>query len=86
MLKRYKNRNCGTPIFWKYSKPTNDEKSKIVFITKNLKSNDLIKTIKVLNFKKQKKNKIDELTFSKKDYTNFVNAMNEFDALTTLDR
>ena len=27
-----------------------------------------------------------ELTFSKKDYTNFVNAMNEFDALTTLDR
>ena len=50
--------------------PFNDEKSKIVFITKNLKSNDLIKTIKVLNFKKQKKTKIDKLTFSKKDYTN----------------
>ena len=66
--------------------PFNDEKSKIVFITKNLKSNDLIKTIKVLNFKKQKKTKIDKLTFSKKDYTNFVKAMNDFDALTTLDR
>ncbi len=57
-----------------------------MFITKNLKTSDLVKTIKVLNFKKQKKTKIDKLTFSKKDYTNFVNAMNEFDALTTLDR
>ena len=57
-----------------------------MFITKNLKSNELVKTIKVLNFKKQKKTKIDKLTFLKKDYTNFVNAMNKFDALTTLDR
>jgi hypothetical protein len=66
--------------------PFDDKQSKIVFITKNLQDEDLIKTTKVLNFKKEKKNKINKLSFSQKDYSNFVNAMSKFDALNTLDR
>jgi len=66
--------------------PFDDKQSKIVFITKNLHDEDLIKTVQVLNFKKERKNKIKKLSFSKRDYSNFVNAMSKFDALTTLDR
>ena len=66
--------------------PFDDKQSKIVFITKNLDDEDLKKTINVLNFKKESKNKINKLSFSQKDYSNFVNAMSKFDALTTLDR
>ena len=66
--------------------PFDDHHSKIVFITKNLDDEDLKKTINVLNFKKESKNKIKKLSFSQKDYSNFVNAMSKFDALTTLDR
>ena len=66
--------------------PFEDNYSKIVFITKGLKKDEILKTLKVLNFQKEKPLKKNQLSFSKKDYSNFVDCMNKFEALTTLDR
>ena len=66
--------------------PFKDNYSKIVFITKGLKKDEILKTLKVLNFQKEKPLKKSQLSFSKNDYSNFVDCMNKFEALTTLDR